>query len=168
MNYLVPIGILTLLIFAAFKGVNCFDAFIDGASQAIPMLLKLLPTLAAVLAAITIFRESGAAERLSQACAPALNAIGIPAELSTLIILRPFSGSGALAMLSEIFSKYGPDSFIGLCASVCVGSTETIFYTLAVYCGAAGVKSARYALPAALISGLVGTLLGIALIRAFI
>ena len=168
MNYIVLIGIFILLLYAGIKGVDCFGAFIEGAREALPTLAKLLPNLAAMLAAIAVFRKSGAAELLSRACAPAFDALGIPSELSALIILRPFSGSGALAMLAEVLNKYGADSFIGLCASVCVGSTETIFYTLTVYCGAAGVKSARYALPAALISGLIGTVFGIALIRALV
>lgn len=165
MSYIVPSGIIILLIYAAFKRVDCYSAFIEGASEALPTLAKLLPCLAAMLAAISVFRASGAAELLSSFCAPLFNALGIPPELSALIILRPFSGSGSLAMLSELLERYGADSFIGLCASVCVGSTETIFYTMALYCGAAGVKSARHALPAALISGAVGIIFGIALIR---
>ena len=165
MSYIVPCAVFLLLIYASLKRVDCYEAFIEGAREALPTLIKLLPNLAAMLAAITLFRESGAAELLAQAFAPLMRLLGIPEELSSLLILRPFSGSGALAMLSDILNEYGADSFVGLSASVCVGSTETIFYTMAVYCGAAGVKNARYALPAALLSGVVGAVCGIALVR---
>lgn len=165
MSYIVPFGIFLLLGYAAIKGVDCYDAFIEGAKEALPTLIGLLPNLAAMLAAIAVFRSSGVDAQIACLLAPILKAIGIPKEISSLIILRPFSGSGALAMLSDILNRYGADSFIGLSASVAVGSTETIFYTLSIYCGAAGVKNARYALPAALISGLVGILCGIAVLR---
>ncbi|MBR5948941.1 MAG: spore maturation protein [Clostridia bacterium] len=165
MNYIVPIGVIILMIYASIKGVDCYDAFIEGAKEAALTLIGLLPNLGAMLAAIALFRSSGADAYLAELCAPVLEFIGIPRELAALVILRPFSGSGALAMLSDLLSIHGADSFIGLCASVTVGSTETIFYTLSIYCGAAGVRNARYALPAALISGLVGTVSGIALVR---
>ena len=165
MNYIVPIGIFLLLGYAAIKGVDCYNAFIEGAKDALPTLVGLLPNLAAMLAAIAVFRGSGADAHIAGLFAPIFEAIGIPKELSSLIILRPFSGSGALAMLSDVLNSYGADSFIGRSASVAVGSTETIFYTLSIYCGAAGVKNARYALAAALISGLVGILCGIAALR---
>lgn len=165
MNYIVPLGVLLLIVYAALKGVDCYDAFIEGAREALPTLIGLIPNLAAMLAAISLFRASGADAMLVQLSSPIFKAVGIPNELSALLILRPFSGSGALAMLADIFKTHGTDSFIGLAASVCVGSTETIFYTLSIYCGAAGVKKSRYAFAAALISGLVGILCGIAVLR---
>lgn len=168
MNYIVPIGVFLLLVYASLKGVDCYSAFIEGAKEALPTLIGLLPNLGAILAAISLFRSSGADALIAELCTPLFEAIAVPRELSTLLILRPFSGSGALAMLSEILTVYGADSFIGLSASVAVGSTETIFYTLSVYCGVAGVRNARYALPAALIGGLVGTVGGIAALRLFI
>ncbi len=165
MNYIIPVGLILLLIYATIKRVNCYEAFVEGAADAFPTLIKLLPNLAAMLAAISIFRSSGAVEILSRLSAPVLEALGIPKELSTLLILRPFSGSGALALLSDVLNTYGADGFIGLAASVCVGSTETIFYTMTVYCGAAGIKNGGYALPAALIGSLAGAVSGIALVK---
>ena len=165
MNYAVPMAVAALLLYAAIKKVDCYAAFTEGAADALPTLIKLLPNLAAMLAAIAIFRASGAADLLARLFAPLLGAVCIPSELAGLLILRPLSGSGALAMLTDLLREHGPDSFIGLAASVCVGSTETIFYTLTVYCAAAGIRKARYAPAAALLSGLVGAISGIALVR---
>ncbi len=161
----VPCGIVLLLVYAVVKKVNIYKAFVEGAGQALPELVSILPSLAAMLAAISVLRGSGALDILTRALAPALAKAGIDSELAPLLILRPFSGSASLAMLRDTMLVCGADSATGRAASVMVGSTETIFYTMAVYFGAAGVNKTRHALPAALISGAVGAAVGILLIR---
>ena len=137
--YILPVGIALLFAYAASKGSNIYDAFVRGASQSLPTLKKVLPCMAAMLIAINVFRASGALDFLTKLASPVFEAVFIPKELAPLILLRPFSGSAALALLADTFSRYGVDSFIGLCASLLVGSTETIFYTVALYFGSVGI-----------------------------
>lgn len=154
-----------LFIYALVRGVNPYEAFAEGAAGAIPTIGKVLPYLAVMLIAINLFRRSGAMDSLTELLAPILSRIGIPTELAALIVLRPFSGSASLALLQDTLTCYGADSFIGRAASTIVGSTETIFYTLALYCGSVGIKKSRHALPVALISGAIGTIVSILLVK---
>ncbi len=160
---ILPALIFLLIIWALFKRVNVYDAFVRGAADSLPMLVQILPFMAAMLIALNIFRASGALNVLVQACAPALEAIGMPAELTPLFVLRPFSGSAALALLQDVFNNYGVDSMTGLIASVMVGSTETIFYTVALYYGSVKVLKTRHSVPVALISGLAGAVAAVLL-----
>ncbi len=157
--------IAALFVYAHIKGINPYEAFAEGAAEALPTIIKVLPYLAAMLIAINLFRRSGAMDLLSTFLAPMLNKLGIPTELVTLMVLRPFSGSASLALLQDTLMIHGSDSFIGRAASTIVGSTETIFYTLALYCGSVDIKKSRYALPVALLSGIVGTIASIFLIK---
>ena len=119
-----------------------------------------------MLIAINVFRASGALDFLTKLASPVFEAVFIPKELAPLILLRPFSGSAALALLADTFSRCGVDSFIGLCASLLVGSTETIFYTVALYFGSAGISKPRYSVAVALISGAVSIAASMALAYA--
>jgi spore maturation protein B len=103
-----------------------------------------------------MLRASGALELAAGALAPVLNALGIPPETVGLMLVRPISGSAALGAGAELINTYGPDSYIGRCAAVMLGSTETTFYTIAVYFGAAGIRKTRYAVPAALCADVAG------------
>ena len=150
MKYVIPILVAALLAYALIRRVNPYEAFIRGAADAVPTLLRVLPALAAMLGAITLLRGCGALDALGNWLSPVFEKIGIPSELTPLILLRPFSGSASLALLGDTLTRYGADSFVGRAASVCVGSTETIFYTLALYCGSVGISKTRHALPAAL------------------
>ena len=114
--------------------------------------------LAALLTAVYMFRASGALALLTAAAGPVLEAVGIPRETAGLVLVRPLSGSGALAVGSELMARYGTESYIGRCAAVMLGCTETTFYTVAVYFGAAGIRRTRYAIPAALCADAVGFL----------
>ena len=145
----IAILILLLLIYAAFRRVNVFDAFREGAAQAIPLMKSILPALAVFSAVMALFRDSGAFDLLRSFLSPATDALGVDPALVPLLVVRPFSGSAALAALSDIFSGYGPDSRVGLTASVLLGSSETVFYTLALYFGSVGIKRTRFAVPAA-------------------
>ena len=157
----IAILILLLLFYAAVRRVNVFEAFREGAARAIPLLVTILPTLAVFSAAMGLFRASGAFDLLSSFFSPALRALGVDPALVPLLLVRPFSGSAAVAALSDIFTQYGPDSRIGLTASVLLGSSETIFYTLALYFGSVGIKKTRFTVPAALLSLLTSVATGL-------
>ncbi len=157
----VAILILLLLLYAAARRVNVFRAFCDGAAQALPLLGSVLPALALFSAAMTLFRESGAFDALASFLSPALDLLGVDARLVPLLLVRPFSGSGAIAALSDVFAAYGPDSDVGLTASVLLGSSETIFYTLALYFGSVGVKKTRFTVPVALAAMLTSVVTGL-------
>ena len=153
MKYVIPILVAALLAYALIRRVNPYEAFIRGAADA------------AMLGAITLLRGCGALDALGNWLSPVFEKIGIPSELTPLILLRPFSGSASLALLGDTLTRYGADSFVGRAASVCVGSTETIFYTLALYCGSVGISKTRHALPAALAGCTAGVVSGILLVR---
>lgn len=163
MSYILPLMILGLIIYALIKRVDVYSAFTEGAAEALPMLIRILPYMAGMLAAIQALRASGALEWLLGAFSPLFNAVGLPAELAPLFILRPFSGSAALSLLGDVLTTYGPDTFTGVAASIMLGSTETIFYTIALYFGTVGIRRTRAALPAALISSVIGTAAAIVL-----
>ena len=167
MSVVVPILLLLLLFYAVLRRVDVFSAFVNGAAESLPLLAKILPSLAAMLMAITVFRDSGALDWLVQVCAPFFTRIGVDARLLPLILLRPLSGSAAMAVLSELFQQYGADSYLGCTASVLLGASETIFYTLALYFGSVGVKKTRFAVPVALLATLVSVVAGLLFSRLF-
>jgi len=156
MSWLLPALIAGLILYALIKRVDAYAAFLERAAEALPLLAKLLPCICAMTAALTVFRESGAMDALLTLLSPALSLVGMPAGLAPMFILRPFSGSGAVALLQDVYASFGVDSFEGFAASVMLGSTETIFYTLSLYFGSIGVKKSRHAVPAALAAALVG------------
>ena len=159
----IPILVGLLLIYALIKKVNVYKAFIEGAKEALPSLVSILPYLAAMLTSIELLRGSGALGSVIKLISPVSERLGVPSPLVPMIVLRPFSGSASLALLKDVLTEYGPDGRIGRAASVTVGSTETVFYTVSVYFGAIGVTKTRQAIPAALIAGLAGTTVGILL-----
>ena len=162
---ILPILIALLLIFALVKKVDVYSAFASGAKEGLPVLYGILPYLAAMLIAINMLKESGALSALIRILSGPLAKIGFPAELLPLAVLRPFSGSASLAMLSEIYESYGADSFLGIAASLMKGSSETIFYTVALYFGSVRITKTRYAVPVALISGVAGIAVSVWLAR---
>ena len=156
LDLLVPGIIAGVSLYGAAKGVDVYEALIQGAAKGLDILLHILPALILLLTVVTMLRESGGLELAAKALAPALNAVGIPPETVGLMLVRPISGSAALGVGSELITAYGPDSTIGRTAAVMLGSTETTFYTIAVYFGAAGIKKTRYAIPAALCADCAG------------
>ncbi len=156
MSYIMPLMILLLLGYALYKRVNIYDAFTRGAQEALPLLVQVLPFMAAMMIAMNLFRSSGALSAFIRWIEPLLSKLGIPAELVPLLVLRPFSGSAAIALLQDVFTNHGVDSFAGLAASLMLGSTETIFYTVALYFGSVGVRKTRITIAVALLSGVVG------------
>ncbi len=157
----VAILIILLLLYAVVRRVDFFSAFTDGAKRAIPLLLRVLPTLALFSAAMSLFRASGMEAIISRLLSPVLSRLGIDAPLVPLILVRPFSGSAAVAALTDVFHAYGPDSKIGLTASVLLGSSETVFYALALYFGSVGIKKTRFTVPVALLAMLTSVVTGV-------
>ena len=138
------------------RQVDVYGALTHGAEEGLTVLLRIVPSLVGLLTAVGMFRASGAMEWFSQLLAPALERLGIPAETVSLMLIRPISGSAALAVGADLMWEHGVDSLIGRTAAVMLGSSETTFYTISVYFGAAGIKRTRYAIPAALCADVVG------------
>ena len=127
-----------------------------GARDGLKLLVSLVPTLVLLLTAVSMLRASGAIDYISSWLSPCFAFIGIPPETALLIFIRPISGSAALAVGADLMANHGVDSYIGRTVAIMLGSTETTFYTIGVYFGAAGIKKTKYALPAALIADLTG------------
>lgn len=138
------------------REVDVYDALCRGAEDGLRTLLRIVPALIALLPAVYMFRASGILEWLGTALAPVWNSLGLPPETIALMLVRPLSGSGAVGVAGEIIRGSGPDSYAGRVAAVMLGSTETTFYTVAVYFGAAGIRKTRHAIPAALTADVVG------------
>jgi len=156
MDMLVP-GLMTAISCIALAGKkDVYTLLITGAADGLSILKNIVPALIVLLSAVHMLRASGAMDLLTRLLTPVCQIIGIPAETVPLVLIRPISGSAALAIGSDIMSTYGVNSVIGRTAAIMLGSTETTFYTISVYFGAAGVKKTRYAIPAALIADLVG------------
>ena len=155
-DYLVP-GLLAVICIAAIrKKENAYGLLLDGAADGLKLLLTLIPALILLLTAVTMLRASGAVEWISTVFSPLFSFFGIPPETAMLVLIRPFSGSAALAIGAELMAEYGVDSLIGRTAAIMLGSTETTFYAISVYFGAAGIQKTRYTIPAALIADLTG------------
>ena len=157
-EYIVPLILAVTAIAALRKKENAYDILTNGAREGFRMLLTIGPSLVVLLSAVGMLRESGALEALSRLLAPALESLGIPPETALLLLVRPISGSAALAIGAELIAAHGPNSLIGRTAAVMLGSTETTFYTISVYFGSWGITRTRYAVPAALIADFVGFL----------
>lgn len=155
----VPVFVAAVLIVGISRKVPVFDEFTAGASDGLRACIRVLPSLVALMTAVSMLRASGLIEILVQGIAPAARSLGLPPEVVPLALLRPVSGSGSLAMLENIYATYGADSLIGQVASVLQSSTETTFYTITVYYGAAGVKRTRHTLAAAAGGDLTGIVL---------
>ena len=148
-------------LYGALTGTDVFSALTAGALDGLRTVVRIFPALVALLAAVSMLRASGALDALTRLCAPVLAWLGIPPETAILMVVRPVSGSGALAAASDIIGAYGPDSRIGRTAA----SNETTFYVLAVYFGACGVRRSRWTIPAAIAADLTGFLAAAALVR---
>ncbi len=156
-DLVIPVLMLALLLPTAWKRLPVYDLFVQGAKNGLMTAVQVLPNLAAMLCAISLTQASGLMDALCRACAPVLAWLGLPAEVAPLAIIRPLSGSGALAMLKELLDIYGPDSRTGLIACTIMGSSETIFYTVCIYMSEAGETRSVYAIPCALGGMLAGT-----------
>ena len=166
-DYIVPILLLLASVVALRKKENAYDLMLSGASDGLKLLASIVPALILLLTAVTMLRASGAVELLSRLLAPVFSFFGIPPETALLVLIRPLSGSAALAVGAELMAEHGVDSLIGRTAAVMLGSTETTFYTISVYFGAAGIKKTRYTVPAALFADFVGFFMASLTVRLF-
>lgn len=155
-EWIIPMIMLLMLCAGAFKNLPVYDLFVKGACGGLESAVQVLPNLAAMLCAISLMQTSGLMSALCQACAPAFGWLGLPPETAPLVMLRPLSGSGALAMLERLLDQFGADSRIGLVACTVMGSSETIFYTLCVYMSPLADRRTGYAVPCSLLGALAG------------
>ena len=156
LDLLIPLLLIVVSVAALAKKQEVYSALLEGGAEGLRLLASIAPALIVLLTAVSMLRASGAIELLTKWLAPVTKLCGIPAETLPLVLLRPFSGSAALAVGADLMAVYGVDSQIGRTAAIMLGSTETTFYTISVYFGAAGIKKTRYAVPAALIADLTG------------
>lgn len=160
---ILPLIFLVFMVYGAYKKVNIYDEFICGVKDSLITVYNIFPAVVVLMMAIGMFRSSGLLEILTGLLRPFFNYINIPEEVLSVAILRPMSGSGGMAMLADIIKNCGPDSKAGIIASVICGSTETTFYTVAVYFGAVGITDTRHTIKCALIADAVSIISGIAI-----
>ena len=166
-DYLVPILLLVASLIALKQKEDTYGILISGAAEGLHVLKSIVPALVLLLTAVSMLRASGATEMLSQFLAPIFKFFGIPPETALLVLIRPISGSAALAVGADLMAQHGVDSTVGRTAAVMLGSTETTFYTISVYFGAAGIHKTRYTVPAALIADLTGFIMASLCTRLF-
>ncbi len=150
-----PLLVTAAILLAALRGVDVYEAMTEGAKKGLLTVWGVLPSLLVIFPAIRLLRASGLPELLGGVLRPLFSLLGVPEETGLLMLLRPLTGSGALAAAEELLRQHGPDSLIGRTAAVMLGSSETSFYVMAVYFSAAGVKDGGRALPAALLADLI-------------
>lgn len=164
---LVPLIMAAVALYAMTRRVDVYGALCQGAGEGLGVMVKIVPAMIGLLTAVYMLRASGLLEALGTILAPLLTKLGVPPETIGLLLVRPVSGNAALGVGSELIATYGPDSAIGRTAAVMLGSTETTFYTIAVYFGAAGIKKTRHALPAALCADAAAFLVAAWSVRLF-
>ena len=167
LDLLIPAILAGVSVYGMATGVDVYGALLHGAGEGLKILVTILPALVTLLTVVAMLRASGAMEVLSAALAPVMDRLGVPPETVPLMLVRPISGSAALGVGSDLIASFGPDSPVGRTAAVMLGSTETTFYTIAVYFGAAGIKKTRYAIPAALCADLAGFFFAALTVRLF-
>lgn len=154
-DIIIPMLIAFVMIYALIKKVDAYSGFVVGAKEALPLMASLLPYIIAMFVAVELFRNSGLSSFLCNFLAPVFNFLGIPAEVCELILIRPFSSNAGYVLLKDIFTTYGVDSYIGKCASVIMGSSDTIFYVSSIYFASINIKKTGLAIPIALVCNVV-------------
>lgn len=157
-DYAVPAIFIIILGIAVLKKVKAYDVFVEGAKDGIDTTIKIIPSLVGLLVAVGVFKASGAMDALILLLRPITDLLGMPPQVAPLALLRPISGSASFAFVTEIIKSFGPDSYAGRVAATMMGSTETIFYTLAVYYGAVGIKNIRFTLAAAIMADIISVI----------
>lgn len=146
------------MLYSTYKNINTYNIFINGAKGAVDLVVSIFPYLVAIMISVALLRTSGITDLITKLVSPVFGFLGIPSEVCELVLLRPFTGSGSFALLSNIFSTYGPDSYISRCAAVIMGSSETVFYVATVYFSQTKVKKLLYAIPCALVASIVAAI----------
>ena len=165
MNYIVPVLLIVVLVYGLIKKVNVYDSFVLGAKQSFNLSLSIFPYLAATFIMVNALRASGLYKYFTSFLSPPFSLLGVPSEVVELMLLRPFSGSGSLAILTDVYKQYGVDSYISRCASCIYGSSETVFYVASVYFAGTKVKHTGAAIPIALFCNLLGSVAACLLCR---
>lgn len=163
----IPVLLVSIPVYAYCRGVRVYEVFVEGAREGALTAARILPYLVTMWVAIALLRSSGALDLLLLAVRPVFSRLGVPVEVLPLVVMRPLSGSGSISIVSELMQAHGPDSPVGLLASIMLGSTETTFYVVTVYLGAVGVRKARHGLTAALIGDVAGFIGAVAAWRLF-
>jgi spore maturation protein B len=159
----IPVLLVGIPLIGMIRKIKVYDTFIEGAKEGFQVAVRIIPFLVGILVAIGMFRASGSMDMLTNALRPLLRATQFPPEIFPLVILRTLSGSGSLALATDIIKQFGPDSFIARTAATIYGGSETTFYVLAVYFGAVGVKRTRHAIPSALVGDFVAAIVAVAI-----
>lgn len=165
--WIIPGLISLILFFAIWKRIPVFETFVDGAKDGFQTAIHILPYLVGMMMAVSIFRESGALDILTRILEPIFSFFNFPTELFPLAMLRPITGTGALAVTTDLIATHGPDSFIGRLASTMQGSTDTTLYIITVYFGAVGIKKAGYAIKVGLLADLTGIIASLIIVSLY-
>lgn len=167
-NYFVPIVVIIIILYGMYKRVEIFDTFILGVKEGMRVSINLFPTIFTMIIAITLLTSSNLITNLCSLLNNLFDWIGFPSEVFPLAILRPISGSSSLALLENILSRYGPDSFIGRVASVMQGSTDTTIYIISMYFASVGIKKIKYSLVVGLLADLISVVLSVIMVNLFL
>lgn len=154
-----------MLLYSSYKNLNTYNIFVKGAKGALDLVVSIFPYIVAIMISVSLMRISGLTYFLTNLISPVFKFLGIPSQVSELVLLRPFTGSGSFALLNEIFIQYGADSYISRCACVIMGSSETVFYVATVYFSQTKVKKLLYAIPCALVCSFVSAVVSCLLCR---
>lgn len=164
-DFIIPVTILFIVVFGCLQKVDIYEVFLEGAKEGLQTVIDILPTLIGLIMAVEVVRAGGLLEILVEWIRPAADAVGLPAELAPLTIVRLISSSAATGLLTDIFSQYGPDSDLGRVASVMMSCTETVFYTMSLYFLSVGIRKTRWTLPCAILANLVGVFAAVWLVE---
>lgn len=162
---IIPIIVLAILVYGMIKGRKVYEWFIEGAKEGLKVCMNIFPALLAMIVAVQIFKSGHLLELLNKLLSPLTTAVGFPEEIIPLVLIKPISGSGAIGVFTDIIRTYGPDSFIGILASVIMGTTETIFYTITVYFGAVKIKKIRHTLWSAMLADMAAIFAAITVVK---
>ncbi|MCT8975717.1 spore maturation protein [Clostridium sp. CX1] len=162
---IIPIIIFLIIAYGMIKKVKVYECFVEGAKEGLYICVRIFPYLLAMIIAVGVFRESNALDYFISIVKPVVKLIGLPPEVVPLVLVKPLSGSGAMGIFAETLNKFGADSYIGRVASIIIGSTETIFYTLTVYFGAVGIKKIRHTLWVAIMADMICVILAINIVK---
>ena len=164
-DFIIPVTVLFIVVFGCLQKVDIYEVFLEGAKEGLQTVVDILPTLIGLVMAVEVVRAGGLLDILVELFRPCADAVGFPAELAPLSIVRLVSSSAATGLLTDLFQTYGPDSFLGRVASVMMSCTETVFYTMSLYFLSVGVKKTRWTLPCALLANVVGMMAAVWLVE---
>lgn len=164
-DFIIPVTILFIVVFGCLQKVDIYEVFLEGAREGLQTVVDILPTLIGLIMAVEVVRAGGLLDIIVECIRPFANAVGFPAELAPLSIVRLISSSAATGLLTDLFQHYGPDSYLGRVASVMMSCTETVFYTMSLYFLSVGIRRTRWTLPCALLANLVGVFAAVWLVE---